>query len=241
MSVATSSEHLTDRDLLLSLHGKIDALSARVERLAARQDAWDELRRDLIPVINEAYAALVEELASIDSEFTIDDGRSLVRKLLRNTRLLSELLDDVKSWTELANDLRPLGKEVLGSWIERLDSWERKNVFVFLRETVRVLERVLESFTPDDVRQLSDNIVFILETVKNMTQPEILSLVNRELSVVRQEARVEPIGPVGLVRAFRDPEVRRGFGILVQTLRELSSADDGRREDAIGGRERSGS
>ena len=40
------------------------------------------------------------------------------------------------------------------------------------------MDQVVTSFTEEDVRQLGDNVVLILNTVKAMTQPEIMNMVN---------------------------------------------------------------
>ena len=40
------------------------------------------------------------------------------------------------------------------------------------------MDQVVTSFGEEDVKQLGDNVVLILNTVKSLTQPEMLNLVN---------------------------------------------------------------
>ncbi len=215
-------------DLLVGLHQKIDHLSCRVDDLYRRQQALDELKEDLTPVINDVYRLLVDELAQIDAHLTLDEVLQFFRKLLRNVDTFSAMIDQAKSVHELLNDVAPLGKDLFSSTVAQLDALERRNVFAFLAELLDLSNSVLDSFTPDDVRQLGEHVVLILNTVKNMTQPEILSLVNDGLSVVRQDKPVRPVGLMGLVKATREPEIQRGIGILMQTLRELAKTENGR-------------
>jgi uncharacterized protein YjgD (DUF1641 family) len=86
----------------------------------------------------------------------------------------------------------------------------------------------VESFTEDDVRQLGDNIVLILNTVKAMTQPEIMNLVNNVTVTYReveQQPDELPTSVVGLMRQMRDPEVRRGLALTMRVLKAVAQKD----------------
>ena len=60
----------------------------------------------------------------------------------------------------------------------RLDELDRKGCFAMARELQRAFDHVVASFTVEDVRLLGDNLVAILQTVKNLTQPEMLQAIN---------------------------------------------------------------
>ncbi len=52
---------------------------------------------------------------------------------------------------------------------------EQKGYFTFARGGMRMMDNVVTSFSEEDVNRLGDNIVLILNTVKDMTQPEIMN------------------------------------------------------------------
>ena len=64
---------------------------------------------------------------------------------------------------------------------------ERKGYFTFVQGGMEILDTVVSNFTEDDVRQLGDNIVLILNTVKEMTQPEAMHLLRSTATVMMEE------------------------------------------------------
>ncbi|NOY90186.1 MAG: DUF1641 domain-containing protein [Deltaproteobacteria bacterium] len=91
-----------------------------------------------------------------------------------------------------------------------------------------LVDRVATHYTQEDIDKLSDNIVFILDTVKRMTQPEILGSVNQAFEVLdRPGDEVQPVGLWGLLRAMRDPEVQNGVGLMIAVLRQVSRGPNG--------------
>ncbi len=64
---------------------------------------------------------------------------------------------------------------------------EQKGYFTFARGGMRIVDNVVTSFTEDDVNRLGDNVVLILNTVKDMTQPEIMNFVRNTLLVAEGE------------------------------------------------------
>jgi uncharacterized protein YjgD (DUF1641 family) len=82
---------------------------------------------------------------------------------------------------------------------------------------VKVAETVATSFTPEDVRLLGQNVVSIFNTVRNLTQPQMLGVADRAAEALKSE----PDTRFGLIRSMRDPEIRRGMALLFAVLREL--------------------
>jgi uncharacterized protein YjgD (DUF1641 family) len=79
------------------------------------------------------------------------------------------------------------------------------------------------SFSEDDVNQLGDNVVLILETVKEMTQPEVMELLQRTAQSLEEEITQTP-STLALLRQMRDPEVKRGLARMLQVLRSFSDS-----------------
>ncbi len=96
------------------------------------------------------------------------------QKLDRATEILLELKRDKEMIMELGQDLMPMANGIIHLTSDRLQEFEQDGTLDFVREGVGVLQRVSTAFTPEDVRLLGDNIVHILMTVRNLTQPEVL-------------------------------------------------------------------
>jgi uncharacterized protein YjgD (DUF1641 family) len=206
---------------LSQLNAKLDFLTEQVIYLTRRQRAWDELREDMAPIVNDGYQVLVDELSQLDREFSLEDVFELARKLLRNTRGLIRLVDQLRSMQDLLEDLSPLSKDVFSATVEKLDEFEHGGHFALLRETASIFERIAEAFSPDDVRALGNNIVGMLTTLRNLTQPDVLSLLNTSLKAAREDEIPVPKGLFGMVKALRDPAVRRGVAVMLNILRQI--------------------
>ena len=188
---------------LEELNNKIDALTEQVAFLTeeARQEKrrrqeWDELKNDLTPVAGDVYRLAVRELAEVDGYFSSEDLLRLMKRLVRNTRNLEQMLDQLESFSALWQDVSPLTQDAFLALMNRLEEAEQKGFFAFMRGGMNIAEQVVTSFGEEDLQQLGDNIVLILQTVKEMTQPEIMTLMRNTAESLQEE----PAGDVSMLR-----------------------------------------
>lgn len=127
---------------------------------------------------------------------------------------------------DLAAEIGVLSGPAMDAVTGRIDQLEQRGYIGFARSGGRVVERIVASFDEDDVEALGDNVVLMLETLRDLTQPEILQLLRQTAgSVSHLEAPVggPPPSTFALLKQFRDPEVRRGLGRMLELLRSVGS------------------
>ena len=190
-----------------------------------RQREFDEFKEDVTPVVSDMYAMTVEQLEEIQAYVQLEDVLALAKRVARNTRTFNEMLGQVESMYDLWKDLTPLSKEMVDGLTMQLSVMEQKGYFGFAKQGAYVMDQIVTSFSEDDVRQLGDNVVLILNTVKALTQPEMMNLINN-LTQGFQEVEGQPdelpTSMFGLLREMRDPEVRRGLAITMAMLKKIS-------------------
>ena len=124
-------------------------------------------------------------------------------------------------------EITQLAGPVMEMLTERLTDLEARGYFEFATGGLGILDKVVTSFDADDVEALGDNVVLIVNTLKEMTQPEVMHLLSRT-AVEVQEIEDAPVGPApstfALIRRMRDPEVRRGLGRALTVLRSLGAS-----------------
>lgn len=206
---------------LETLHQKIDLISEQLEAQHRRQQDLQELQHDMLPIMNHMIKLSIDELAEIGNDFELEDLLFLLKRVLRNTRLIRRLMDMVEGGAGLLDELEPIGTQVFSTTVETLDRMERDGYFGFAQEGWRIVERIVTEFNEEDVRALGDNIVTILTTVRNMTQPEILALANNAISAINPQEQVEDISTLRLIRELGDPRVRRGVTRLLNMVKAL--------------------
>ncbi len=211
---------------IAELNDKIDALTRHVEYLTAQAERAerartdrDELFRDLQPIAQDAFRLASEQLEEVQEYVDLNDLMRLFKRLLRNTVMLERMLDQMESISELADTMMPLSDQAFGKAVNVLQTMEHKGYFTFAQGGMQIMDNVVTSFTPDDVKKLGDNIVLILNVVKDMTQPEIMNFVRNTLLVAEKQVE-QPVDTsmLALMKQMRDPNVRRGLALTMRVL-----------------------
>ncbi|MBL7164272.1 MAG: DUF1641 domain-containing protein [Anaerolineales bacterium] len=216
-------------DDLALLHQKVDTLTEQVAALTAhaeiqqrRQREFDELKNDAIPIVNHMIKLSIDELADIGTEFEIEDLFFMLKRVIRNTHMLLAMFDRVEALMGIADETELLGKQVFNYAVEQLDQFERAGYFEFARESWSIVERIVAEFDKDDVHALGDNVVTILNTVRNMTQPEIMNLANNAIGAIQADIpETEKVSTWTLLRELSNPQVRRGMVRMINLLKAL--------------------
>jgi uncharacterized protein YjgD (DUF1641 family) len=213
---------------MLVLGQQVNYLQEQAEQNRRRQQEWDDLVADLGPVAKDMYAAAEEQLEEVQQFVQLEDMLALLKRLARNTHNINTLLDTLESGLDFVRDAAPLSKDMMTEATAILSDMERKGYFGFVRQGGYVLDQVVTSFGEEDVKQLGDNVVLILNTIKSLTQPEMMNLVNGftagfQAAEAEADAGQLDTSMFGLLRQMRDPEVRRGLAITLATLRKVSA------------------
>lgn len=130
--------------------------------------------------------------------------------------------------SELVADVTRLGPEIMAGAVDQLEEVDRKGYFRFAGAAVGVADRVVTNFDEHDVELLGDNVVAMLEALREVTQPEMLAFVSRMVDAMHAEQEAvdrEPTDPPSLwalARQLRDPDVRRGMARALHTLRSVA-------------------
>jgi uncharacterized protein YjgD (DUF1641 family) len=217
-------------DRVADLERKIDALTEQVAFLAEeariqqmRRTSWDELRADVTPMVDQAFEMAIEEFTDVQEFVQPEDLLRVLKRLLRNLPTIEATLIQLESLSGLVGDLSPLSQQAFGGVLERLEDLEQRGYFGFVQSGLGVVDRVVTSFSEDDVDQLGDNIVLILQTIKEMTQPEVMTMLQRTAVIVREEEG-EDLSLLQLLRRMRDPDVKRGLSRVLNVLRAVSAS-----------------
>jgi hypothetical protein len=188
-----------DNELTL-IHQKLDYLTEQLEAQRQQQETLNELVQDAIPVVNHMVKLSIDELAEIGTDFQLEDLTFLLKRVLRDTRLLMGLLDQVEAVAELAEEGQVMGKRIFHHVTMELDRLERDGYFDFARAGWSVADRAVKEFKAEDLEAAGARMI---EALKE-EPPENVSL-------------------LALLRALGDPNVRRG---LYRSLNLLKAIGD---------------
>jgi uncharacterized protein YjgD (DUF1641 family) len=157
------------------------------------------------------------------------------RRLDHLTELVESLVEEAderrrfkESYSDLVSDLTPIASQGMESVTKVMAEAEDRGYIDFAKSGLGVVERVVASFSEEDVEALGDNIVLILETVKEMTQPEVMQMMQSTFHTVQDldEDTTEPPGMFALLGQMRDPEVRRGLNKMIAALKSMGQVSE---------------
>jgi uncharacterized protein YjgD (DUF1641 family) len=211
---------------MVDLNQKIDALTAQVAYLTEQaqiaergREERTELVDSMMPVAREAMRVASEQLEDVQRYMDPDDLLRLFKKLIRHAPQMDMLLDTLDGVSDLATEVNHITREGMDKAAFLMEELDKKGYFTFARGGMRMVDNVVCSFSEADVDHLGDNIVLILNTVKDMTQPEIMNFVRNTLLVAEKEIeKPVDISYRALFNQMRDPAVRRGLALTMRVL-----------------------
>lgn len=136
---------------------------------------------------------------------TIDTQREI--DLVSLSTKLDYLVQRHEMLEDLIREMTPVAREVMKVGANQLAEWEAKGVFTLLGV-------------------LAERVVPLLETLKNLTEADVLAVANEAGDVIHHAEEFRGVGVMGAMRATRDREVQHGLAIAIEVLRHLGRERD---------------
>lgn len=210
------------------INRKLDIVLEEVMSQRETRQSLEDLTSDITIVGTDMFKTTVTELENAGIELDGEAVKQLVFKLIRNVGTINEMFEMMESVNDLVKDASPVLHQVGLDGIHLMNQFEQKGYFDFLREAMKIMDNVVEHFSAEDVRLLADNVVQILETVKSLTQPDMLKAINSGV-VVYKSIEVEDIEEYSLWRAMKamnSKEMKRGLGFMITFLQNIAKETD---------------
>lgn len=229
--------HDTDTDRLAALEAKVDLLTEQLAIVTEealhqrrRRESLEELTADVMPLATSGIASISAELEAADVDLA--ELKGLVLHLAASAGRLEALLGQLDSLSELVADAGPLLGDAVNLATVRLAELEAKGYFGFVRQASGILDEIVTNYTEEDVAALGENVVLILDTVRQMTQPEVMGLLSSTATAIHDDVEDAAEHPreapsmFSLIGQMRDPEVRLGLQRAMNLLRTMSGTTD---------------
>ena len=217
-------EEKTMQSQIDSLNNKLDIILEEIEHQRKHRQEMEDLKDDLMRVTTGIYQSAISELEEIHDHTTGEDIFFLGKKLLRNVNTLTQTFDLLENAKGFLEDFAPVSRELVIDTMKKFDEFDRKGYFEFLKELEKIADNIVTSFTVDEVRALSENVVTILNTIKNLTQPDMLNAINNAV-IVYKKLNInieEDVSYLKLFKELKSPEMKKGLAFGIQYLKSLS-------------------
>ncbi len=229
---AVFAERTVDERLDL-LTEQVALIADEMRQQRQQRERWADLVSDSAPVVSGAFDMVSRELESLSDDVTVEDAVQLTRTLARAVPTMDALLRQLESLSALGEEIVPLATPAMATLTSTLQELDDKGYFAFAKGGADIVDKVVTSFTEDDIDALGDNVVLILNTVKEMTQPEVMTLLQRTALTAQDvdEEFAEAPSTFALLKQMRDPQTRRGLGRVMTMLRTIGAEQPAPKSD----------
>ncbi len=209
---------------IAELNQKVDTILEYVNQQRLKSQAIDDLVSDASLIGKEVYDSTVKALDEHEVVLEPDELRELGIKLAQNVGNFNTMLDTLGSAMDLMKDVGPIANEVIIDTTKALHEFDEKGYFDFMKEFGSIIDNIVTHYGINDVRMLADNVVTILDTVKNLTQPDMLRSIDNAVKVF-SNMETENVPEYSIFRVMREinkPEMKRAWGFLFTFLKNMS-------------------
>ncbi|MDH3308020.1 MAG: DUF1641 domain-containing protein [Acidimicrobiia bacterium] len=128
---------------------------------------------------------------------------------------------ELQMWRDLGRTVAPMAHEPMDVLVEKLSMLEERGYFEFAKGGLDVIDRIVTAYGEDDIKALGDNVELIFDTIKEMTQPQVMSLLGSTVRKLQEEEAGDTPSLFSILKEMRDPQVRRGLARVLNTLRSV--------------------
>ena len=209
---------------IAELNQKVDTILEYVNQQRLKSAAVDDLIADASIIGKDVYDSTVKALDDHEVVLDPDQLRELGIRVAQNVGNFNAILDTLGSAMDLMKDVGPIANEVIIDATKRLNEFEQKGYFEFIKEMGLIIDNVVTYYGVEDVRMLADNVVAILDTVKNLTQPDMLKSVDNAVRVFAN-LEMDEIPEYSIFKVMRElnkPEMKKALGFFITFMKNMS-------------------
>ena len=209
---------------IAELNQKVDTILEYVNQQRLKSQAIDDLVADASIIGKDVYDSTVTALDEREVVLDPDQLRELGIRLAQNIGNFNNMLSSFGSVMDLVKDLEPIANEVIIDATKQLHEFEQKGYFEFMREFGRVIDNIVTHYGAEDARMLADNVVAMLDVVKNLTQPDMLKSIDNAVRIFAsiEMDNVPEYSIFKVMREMNKPEMKKSIGFVMMFLKNMS-------------------
>ncbi len=209
---------------IAELNQKVDTILEYVNQQRLKSQAIDDLVADASIIGKDVYDSTVTALDEREVILDPDQLRELGIRMAQNVGNFNNMLSSFGSVMDLVKDLEPIANEVIIDATKQLHEFEKKGYFEFIKEFGRIIDNIVTHYGAEDARMLADNVVAMLDVVKNLTQPDMLKSIDNAVRVFAS-LEMDNIPEYSIFKVMREmnkPEMKKSIGFVMMFLKNMS-------------------
>ncbi|TVR00260.1 MAG: DUF1641 domain-containing protein [Desulfovibrionales bacterium] len=211
---------MSKEDLILK---RLDEIEAKVALVHERAVAAQNLRRELQPVMNDAFKLMLHELGDVETGFQLEDSFELLKTMMRNVKNITYTIKQLENVIDLWHTSEPLLKSTVPKAIAYLDDLEQQGVFRTYQAMVTLRAKVAQEYGSEQIEEMGDAFVFLIGMLSKLSDPKVRHMIEKASDAFTELdlADVQPTGIFGMMKAMSSPEAKQGLGVMVEMTKTL--------------------
>ncbi len=209
---------------IAELNQKVDTILEYVNQQRLKSQVIDDLVADASIIGKDVYDSTVTALDEREVILDPDQLRELGIRMAQNVGNFNNMLSSFGSVMDLVKDLEPIANEVIIDATKQLHVFEQKGYFEFIKEFGRIIDNIVTHYGAEDARMLADNVVAMLDVVKNLTQPDMLKSIDNAVRVFAglEMDNIPEYSIFKVMREMNKPEMKKSIGFVMMFLKNMS-------------------
>ncbi len=206
------------------LEKKIDLILEYVNKQRLNAAVVEDLAGDLGIIGKDFYDTAVEELDKRQVEIEPAEVTDLMISFLRNIENFKVMMNTFEMMIDLTKEIGPIANDVIIDVTKQLAILDQKGYFEFVKNIAPIIDNVVTGLSPEDLKGLADNIMLIINTVKDITQPDMLRSIDNAIKMY-SSMEIEDVPSYSVWRLMREinsPEMKKAIGFGVTFLKNMS-------------------
>jgi len=206
------------------MEAKIDLLLEYVNQQRLNTTVIEDLTGDLAIIGKDFYDTAVEELDKRQVEIDPSELTDLMISFMRNIGSFKVVMNTFEMLIDLTKEIGPIANEVIIDFTKKLAIIEKKGYFEFIKDIGPIIDNIIMGLTPQDMKDLADNIMLILNTVKDITQPNMLKSIDNAVKLYSsiETENIPSYSVWRLMREMNSPEMKKAIGFGITFMKNMS-------------------
>ena len=209
------------------LNRKLDLILESVEQQKRNREEFDDFVADAGIVAKDAFRQTVSLLDKSQVELDHCGLSCLMVKVLQNLGNFYEMLEMMESARDFMKDVTPILHQVGLDAVNKMNELDQKGYFEYAGQLMKFMDRFMQTFTVEDLRNLQDNLDNMAGIIRNLTQPELIASLNKVTKTIGDVKMDDMLDNISLWKIFmkmRSPEVRKSLSYSLRLLETINKS-----------------
>ena len=191
------------------------------------REAVSDLIDDVSVIGKDAFKHIVTQLDDAGIELDGEVVRDLTFRLIRNINNMGAVLEILESFSDLAQDITPIVKQIGLDGVQKFHEFEQKGYFEILNQVGKTMDTVVTRYSVDELKSLSTNLIPVIDTLVNISDPKVLDKINAATKALKEidPDDIEEYSVWRLMRQLNKPEVRKSIGFIMAFLKNITKTE----------------